>query len=200
MSWIQALWDILTEFWPFVVIEQWEQGVPQVFGRVVERGGLSKLSDWLHLPFRLENGALMPGLYFVIPWFTHIEPVDIVPAPIGTPMLNITLKDGKTTLSFSVTAVVSVSNPILAVTRVDDYEESASELITAKLAEKLAEVDTSRCDPENRKRLLSDLLRWCNDETGQYGVKVHSLRFTNFAFNQRAYRLLTDSALGSSAW
>ena len=200
MSWFEAIIDFISEFWPFIVVEEWEQGVPQVFGRVQKPGWLSWVADRVHMPFRAKNEALIPGLYVVVPWFSHVEPVDIVPAPIGTPMLNITLKDGKTTLSFSVTAVVSVSNPILAVTRVDDYEESASELITAKLAEKLAEVDTSRCDPENRKRLLSDLLRWCNDETGQYGVKVHSLRFTNFAFNQRAYRLLTDSALGSSAW
>ena len=199
MSWIEALWDILTEFWPFVVIEEWEQGVPQVFGRVQDTGWLSWVADQLYVPFRAKNGALVPGLYFVIPWFTHIEPVDIVPAPIGTPMLNITLRKGKT-LSFSVTAVVSVDNPILAVTRVDDYEESASELITARLAEKLADVDEGRVDPENRKRLLVDLLRWCNEETSQYGVKVHSLRFTNFAFDQRAYRLLTDSALGSTSW
>ncbi|MHC4503551.1 MAG: SPFH domain-containing protein, partial [Planctomycetota bacterium] len=194
-----ALWDIVTEFWPFVVVDEWEQGVPQVFGRVVKRGWLSWLADKLKMPFRAENGALLPGLYFVIPWFTHIEPVDTVPAPIGTPMLNITLKSGKT-LSFSVTAVVSVSNPILAVTRVDDYEESASELVTARLAEKLADVDAARVDPENRRRLLVDLLRWCNEETEEYGVRVHSLRFTNFAFDQRAYRLLMDTALGSAAW
>ena len=199
MSWIQALWDILTEFWPFIVIEEWEQGVPQFFGRVVKRGWVSWVADLIHMPFRLKNDAFRPGLYFVIPFFTHVEPVDTVPAPIGTPMLNITLKKGKT-LSFSVTAVVSVANPILAVTRVDDYEESASELITAKLAEKLAEVDENRVDPENRKRLLTDLLRWCNEETMEYGVRVHSLRFTNFAFEQRAYRLLTDSALGSTSW
>jgi len=200
LNFIQSILEFLSEFWPFVIVEQWERGVLQVLGRVQERGGwFARLANRLHMGFREENGCLKPGLYFIIPWFSHVECVDIVVAPISTPLHNITLKDQRT-LSYSATALVQVTDPIDAITQVDDYKESASELVSSKLSEKLADVDGTRLDPENRRRLLPDLLRWCNEDTQQYGVTVLGLRFTNFALNQRAYRLLTDSAVGALAW
>jgi len=51
-----------------------------------------------------------------------------------------------------------------------------------------------------RAGLITDLLKWLNKDTEQYGVKVSALRFTNFAINQRTYRFLTDTALTDTGW
>jgi len=177
MNFLQTLIDFLGEFWPLVIVDQWEHGCYYVIGRAKRR-------------------VLKPGVYPIIPWFMDVETVSVVPTPISTPLLNITLKDGKT-LSYSLTAVIQVDNAYRALNTIDDYKESVGELIASKASEKLADVEAARVDPEGRRRLLGDLLRWCDAETEQYGVRVHALRFTNFAINQRAYRFLVDTALGS---
>jgi regulator of protease activity HflC (stomatin/prohibitin superfamily) len=180
INWVQSIIEFLDRFWPLVKIEQWERGCYYILGRARKK-------------------VLRPGVYPVIPWFISVDSISVVPAPISSPLLNITLKDGRT-LGFSITAIVRVRDPIKALNEIDDYKESASELISSRTAEKLAEVDGSRVETENRKRLLSDLLRWVNQDTDDYGIEVLALRFSNFALDQRAYRLLQDTALGSIAW
>lgn len=175
MNFIESLISFLERFWPFVIIDQWERGVFRIFGRVYFQ-------------------PLPPGLYPFLPWFMSIEQVSVVPNPIGSPLLNITLRDGKT-LSYSIMATVQVEDPVAAIVNIDDYKESTIEAITSVVSEKLAEVDANRLEPEKRGRLRADLLRWVNEETLKFGIRVLSLRFTNFALNQKAYRLLTDSAL-----
>jgi regulator of protease activity HflC (stomatin/prohibitin superfamily) len=199
MNWLATLLDFITDLWPFTVIDQWERGELFYFGRPLEPGWLSRLAGWVGMPFRDEEGHLLPGLYFHIPWFSDLLTTDIVPVPLGCQLLNITLSDEKT-LGFSMTYVVQVVDTLKALTRVDEYKESTGEIVTAVVAEKLADVDAERLSAEKRKRLVTDLVRWCNDETLAFGVKVCSIRFTNFAINQRAYRLLTDTALGPIAW
>ena len=199
MSWLQVAIDWVGELWPFQQVDQWERGVMFFLGRVVDAGWLSWIADLLHLPFRDGSGHLLPGLYAFVPWFMDIATVDVVPVPIGTPLLNITLTDTKT-LSWSATYIVRVFHPKNALCEVDDYQESTGEIITSRISEKLAEVDATRIDPEKRKRLLADLLRWVNDDTREFGVEVRAIRFTNFAIDQKAYRLLTDTALGEIAW
>lgn len=179
MNFLQTLIEFLQTFWPFEIIQEYERGVLYIFGRAQE-------------------GLLTPGLYVVFPWFTSIETVNIVPNPISTPLLNITLSDDKT-LGYSMTAIVHVDDPWKALNNVDDYEESVGELITSKASDKLQEVDAGRLDYGSRRRLLTDLTRWVNEDTQPFGVEVDALRFTNFAINQRAYRLLIDRAIDSQA-
>lgn len=179
-NWLATLFEFLAKFWPLAIVEQWEQGVFYIFGRAMR---------W----------KLGPGLYPFIPWFMQIRTVNMVPAPVGTPLLNVTLSDSRT-LGYSVTAVVVVRDAWHALNSIDDYQESTSEIIASKVSEKVAEVDAVRLDSEKRKRLLADLLRWVNEDTQAFGVEVLALRFTNFAIDQRAYRLLTDTALASIAW
>jgi regulator of protease activity HflC (stomatin/prohibitin superfamily) len=199
MSWLQVALDFLYQFWPFVQIDPWERGVMFFSGRVVKPGWFSRLATKIGMPFRDETGHLLPGTYFFIPWLQDVSGVDVVPVPIGTPMLNITLDD-KRTLSFSVTFIVRVFDPTMALCEVDDYKESTGEIIASKVAEKLMEVDATRIDSEKRKRLLSSLRSWVNDDTEVFGVEVLDLRFPNFAVEQKAYRILSDTALASIAW
>jgi regulator of protease activity HflC (stomatin/prohibitin superfamily) len=175
MNWLATLFEFLEKFWPFCVVETGERGVVYIMGRVRRR-------------------TLPPFIYFYLPFFTEIVSVSVLPRPFSTPLLNITLSDTKT-LSYSVTAIGRVSDPVKALTEIDDYEESFIELLPSRTSEKLAEVDAARLDYTGRKRLLSDLLRWVNEDTNEYGLTVDAVRFTNFAVNQRAYRLLVDTAL-----
>lgn len=179
-NWLATLFEFLANFWPLAKVEQWERGVYYVWGHALKR-------------------TLGPGIYPFIPWFMDVRPVSMVSAPLSTPLLNVTLSDGRT-LGYSVTSVVVVRDAWHALNSIDDYRESTSEIIASKVSEKLAEVDAGRLDSERRKRLLSDLLRWVNEDTQAFGVEVLALRFTNFAIDQRAYRLLVDTALASIAW
>ncbi len=175
MNFLETLVEFLSRFWPFAIVEQYERGVFYCVGHALRR-------------------TLRPGLYPFLPWFMRIVPVSVVPSPITSPLLNITLKDGKT-LGYSATAIWKVEDPWLALNAIEDYQDSVGELLASKTSEKLADVEGNRLDPENRRRLITDLVRWLNQDTERYGVRVLGLRFTNFAVNQRAYRLLVDSAL-----
>ena len=197
MSWLQVLFEFLETFWPFVTIDEWERGVYFIHGRPLIRKGTIN-----GIPY--DFSTLDPGLYVHLPWFHEILTVDIVPTPLGTQLLNITLEDGST-LSFSLTYVVQVEDPLKALCEVDSYKESTGEIVTSVVAEKLAELDASRLKTEDgelmpRKRLVTTLINAANEQTLAFGVRVLALRFTNFAINQKAYRLLTDTAIGSIAW
>ena len=188
MSWFQALIDFLAKFWPFVIIEQWERGVPMVFGKVRRRWA------WRRTP-------LQPGLYVLVPWFTHIEPVEITKRPVSTPLLDITLSDGKTTLSYSATAVMQVRDPVEAVTQVDDYRRSAVEYVASVTSMVLALEDHLRLAAGRRPMLISrTILPKINAETEQFGVTVRDVMFTNFVLDEPSIRLRQDSAISSTAW
>ncbi|HUQ70673.1 MAG TPA: SPFH domain-containing protein [Planctomycetaceae bacterium] len=157
--------------WPIRMVQQWE------------RGGLMVNGKW-----KREVG---PGIYWVIPWFMHVEERSMAEAICGTPRLDITLKD-RSTLSFSASATVQVVDVSKAVCTVDTYQETIRELLAAVLAEKLAEVDADRLLPENRRRLIADLKRWVQVEAEPYGVEIKAVRFTSFLQNAKAHRLIID--------
>lgn len=179
-NWISALIEFLERFWPLVRIEQWERGCFYLFGRARKR-------------------VLKPGIYPIVPWFTGIETASVVPTVLTTPLLNLTLKDGRT-LVYSVTSVVRIYDVYKALNEIDDYKESTAELISRRVSEKLADVDAARVDPENRRRLLTDLKRWLNEELQPYGIELLDFGFTTCLLNQKVYRLMSDTALSSAAW
>ena len=177
--------ELVIYLWPFRIVSEWERGLYLVFGKHYTR--------WPIHP----TGTLQPGLKVVVPFFTEVVETSVVRDPDSTPLQHITLKDGSA-LSFSVTVVYETFDVKLALLTVADYTKSVMELATAILCEKLADVDPERLHPDKRGRLLSDLLRWVNDGTQDFGVKVVSLRFTNFVRNPRTLRLLADKATFST--
>lgn len=178
-NWIQTLIAALEWAWPFKIVHAWEAAVYLVRGRV-----------WRHWPAD-RTGRVGPGLYFAPPFITRVVETSVVPDPVSTTLQDITLQDG-TALTFSATAVLDVVNVVAAITEVDSFRTSAVELLSAILAEKLADVDRARLDPPGRKRLIADLVRWVDAETQKFGVRVCSIRFTNFVLNSRRHRLLMD--------
>lgn len=180
-NWVESVIAFLDRFWPLERIDQWERGILMIFGRVIKR------------PYFLFDQTLPPGIYPKLPWFVEVQGVGVAKVPISTPLCNITLADGKT-LSYSAQAIVRVVEPAKALVDVEDYKISTGEILTAVLSDKLAEVGSDRLSAAKQGRLLSDLRRWVHAETMEFGVEVLALRFTNFALNQKAYRILTESA------
>lgn len=176
---VRLVFDFIEFLWPFRAVEQWERGVYYFFGKCWRTVG--------------------PGRWPVIPYFMEVRAVGIAPSIVGTPLLTITLKNGDA-LTFSVAATVFVEDAAAALNKIEDYEETTQELLGARVAEKLAEVDPNRIDSGSRRRLATDLARWLDEETVEYGVRVTALRFTNFVVNVRTYRFLTDTSLPALAW
>lgn len=176
---IQLIVSVIEFIWPFHIVEQWEKGRFYCFGRCY-------------------FGELGPGLYPILPWFTRIINVDVVPSIIGTGRQDITLRDDRT-LSFAATATVKVIDVDLALNSVDQYKETTRELMASFLAQELAEADADRLTPDKRPRLFTTLEQRLAKETAKFGVELTNLRFTSFVIDARTYRLLTDSA-GAPRW
>jgi len=157
--------------WPFRRVEQWEKGGYYVCGRWYREVG--------------------PGIWPIVPWFCDVQAVSCAEAIVGTGRQDITLSD-KSMLSFAATATVQVKNVYETLNTVDQYQETMQELLASVLAERLAEVDAARLEPEKRNRLFADLKRWVAEEADEYGIEVKKVRFTSFIVNAKAHRLIID--------
>lgn len=172
---VRLVVEIVGYLWPFRAVEQWERGVYYVFGRYWRTVG--------------------PGRWPVIPYFMNVIAVSVVPVPVSCPLQTITTKSGGT-LTFSATATVCVTDAAAALNAVDQYKDSVVELVSALLAEELAEKPDEQL---HSSRLETSLRTALNKQTTLYGIEVQAVRFANFAMNLRTYRLLVDSAVVTQA-
>lgn len=177
------LWRGIVEFaqflWPLAIVEQWERGGYYFFGRYIKDVG--------------------PGLWPVLPWFSKIIPVSVVPAIITTTRVDVSIRGGGT-LSFIASAEVQVENVNAALNEVDSYQETLVELVTSVLADRLARLDPSRLQPENRNLLSRQLANYADSHSKRFGVRIRKIRFPSFVLNTRMYRLLGEAQtqLGAS--
>jgi len=175
LNWFQTIIEVARYLWPFRIVHQWERGVVYVCGRCI--------------------GTVPPFVYPIIPFFTDVKATSVVPGVISTPLLTVTTRDNKSTITFSAAATVRISDASRAWNKIDNVSETMRELLAAVTAEKLAEVDPARLDGDKRKRLIADMVMWLNRELEPFGLEVLAVRFTNFAVNMKAFRLMTDTAL-----
>jgi regulator of protease activity HflC (stomatin/prohibitin superfamily) len=175
LNWVQTLIEVIKYIWPFRIVHQWERGVYYVFGRCV--------------------GTVPAFVWPIIPYFCDVKPTSVVPGIISTPLLTITTKDGKGTVTFSAAATVRVADPRKAWNNVDTVAETVREMLAAVTAHELSLVDPGRLDGDSRRRLITSMIGWLNSEMDFMGCEVSALRFTNFVVNMRAYRFMTDTAL-----
>jgi len=166
----EFLVDIMTELFPVRHVQGWETGI----------------RTWFNRP-RKEKG---PGIYLVCPILGDVLPVTTVPFVIVGSRQDITLKDG-TTLNFEASAWVQVIDATAALFKVDDYEESMTEILEAVLAERLAEVDIDRFETVARRRnFLRELARLADEQTQDFGVAVEQVWFSNFSLKIPTIRAL----------
>ncbi len=166
----QFLVDIITEIWPLRHVSGWETGI----------------RTWCNRPKR-EKG---PGIYVVLPILGDILTVTTARYVTVGSRQDITLKDG-TPLNFAASAWVQVTNATKARFIVDEYEESATEIIEAVLAERLAEVDVERFETvAKRRNFLRELTNLVNEQTQVFGVTVERVWFSNFSLKLKTFRAL----------
>lgn len=124
-----------------------------------------------------------------------LRAVSVVPTIFCTPLQTVTLRDSRA-LTFSATITVQVEDPALAWNAVDQWHETTVELVSGLLSERLADVEPERFDPARGKRgrLLEELTKAADESTSAFGVRVHTIRFSNFAVGVRTIRLLTEKA------
>lgn len=172
MSLAELLLKLVELLWPLRIVAEYEHGCVYRCGKYVRTVG--------------------PGCYFVIPWFWSILEINRSRGIISTGRQDITTKDAGT-LSYSATAPIWVKDAAVALNEVDEVRETAQELFTSVLSERLADVDANRLTPESRGRLVSDLQRWANEEARVFGLEFGRVRFTSFLRDPKTFRLLADS-------
>lgn len=169
---LRVILDSIQFLWPLDRVRQWERGGYYFCGRWWKEVG--------------------PGVYPVIPWFSSVLSISVVPAIVETPRQDITLQDGKT-LYFSASATVRVIDLNLAVNSIDNFTQTTQELIAAVLADRLARVRPDRLGPERRSALMRTLREAVTEEARLFGIEVSKLRFTNFVLNAKTIRLLQNT-------
>lgn len=166
--------EVLEFVWPFRKVMAWERGVLYVNGKY--------------------RRTLEPGVYLILWWFMEIRTVDVVRDNWTTALQTITVRDGGT-LTFAATASLEVFDVADAMNNVVNHSESAMEDVSAILADKLADLDVARLDPDRRRALLKTCIATLNETLGTYGTKVTALRFNHFIRDIRAYRLLGSQGI-----
>jgi regulator of protease activity HflC (stomatin/prohibitin superfamily) len=174
--------NLIESFWPFSEVEPWECGVYIVNGKCKKVVG---------------PGYLWP----VTPWVSivHLEPVSVVPAILGTPMMSVITRDGEQ-VTYSVCCQVRVVDAVAALTQIDDYEETTQELVAAVTAEALGMMSSETVHELRRTELAKRLVPKLNKELNAFGVEADDLWFTNLVPGVRTYRLLQDEALTGGSW
>lgn len=149
--------DIVSLLFPFRLIHPWERGLYYLFGHCLATVG--------------------PGCYLVIPWFSEVRPVSVVPSVHATPIQTVG------SVTFSASLVLRVTDPAAAYNTLERYEESALELAGAVLSEALHQGEAD----------LGQVTARINAELAPHGVLVERLRFLNYT-TAPAIRLLTEGA------
>lgn len=173
---ILKLIDIASNLVPLRFVRPWERALYLVAGRFWKVVG--------------------PGPQLVMPGLCEVIRVSVVPEVYTTPLQSITLRDG-TSLTFSASITVVVTDPHAAWCNVGHYTETVTETAAALLAEELRGEETKKLEPERGKRgrTMDRLRDQLNAEVGRFGVEVTALRFNNYVRGVRTIRLLTDRAV-----
>jgi regulator of protease activity HflC (stomatin/prohibitin superfamily) len=172
---LRLILDTLQAISPVRPVFAWERGVYLVCGRYWRTVG--------------------PGLWPVVPVLVEIRKLVTVPEIYPLPLQSVTLRD-RSTLTYSASITVIVTDPHLAYCSVGHWSETVSELAAGVLSEGFADADPERFDPARgkRDRLLAELRKQINEACCDYGLSVTALRLNNFVKGVRTLRLLVDRA------
>jgi regulator of protease activity HflC (stomatin/prohibitin superfamily) len=180
----RALIEVIEFIWPFRIVDQWQ------------RAGYYVAGKWYSGPNDRWKNGMPPGLKFVIPWFIHVETVDMAPTLQESGRKDITLKDG-TQLSFAATATLHVVDVYKALNEIEHYKDATRELVSSYLAEKLANMDAEKFEPSKRAATMRQLREGLATEAAEFGVEITKLRFTSFVLKAKTFRLLMDQETAS---
>lgn len=145
---LRLIMDLVSLLFPFRLVHQSQRGV---------------LFLWGTSP----RCTLSPGIYFVLPWFTDVVPVSVVPHVYQTPLQTVA------GVSFSASLVVHVTDAWAAFNTLELWHESAVELASAVLSQEML-AGGGKVDMVAVQAQL-------NRELAAFGLSVDRLRFLDYA-------------------
>lgn len=155
---LRLVTELAAHLFPFRLVQQHESGLYFLTGRCL--------------------AVVPPGAYFVVPWFTDVTPVSVVPHVFQTPLQ--TIGD----LSFSASLVVKVTDPWLAFNTLELWHESVVELCAAGI---------SHAVREGYGENLHRVRREVNRELKPHGLRLLRLRYLDHVRGAPTVRLLNST-------
>lgn len=167
MSWVQAVIDFLRQFWPFEIVWEYQLGIRYWRGRVV------RTDRWW-----LSGGNLPPGIYMFVPFFGHIEPINVKPDILRLYNMNITTSDDK---SLRVRANVrwEIFDAILFWNEVQDGKDNLgdeSRTNIPRVMRKRAYLELLADQDKVEREAKNEI----NEVAKQWGIKVRRVGLTDF--------------------
>ena len=158
MTWVQAIFDFLRQFWPFEIVYSYQQGIRFWCGNDV--------------------AEIDPGLYMFVPFFGRIEVLDTKPDVMRLANQDLTTLDGVgVTVSANVPYEInSARAAFVNVQKVTDNiaDECRTAVAQAVRSHTYAELLAQQGEIEN------DVADRVAKVAGEWGVQVHRVNFADF--------------------
>lgn len=158
MNWFSAIIDFLTRFWPFEVVYSYQRGI----------------RFWLGT----DTKELGPGLYMFIPYFGHIEVVNVAPDVLKLFDQNVTTKDGVGVM-ISANVLYTVVDPRASFINVHDLHHSLGDAFRRHIAKRVREWTWDELYA-NQTELERSIKRTMTNSVKDWGVRVDDAGFTCF--------------------
>lgn len=166
-SWVEAILGFLRQFWPFLIVKEFERGVPYLFGQLLE-----KETWWCY------GGNLTPRCYLYIPFFMEIEAVPVKPDVLKLWNINVSTKDDKP-IRLRANVRYEIPDAIKAWNEVQDYKDNLGDEARTHIASVVRDRDYSELLHDQGK-----IERECKNEMNavvkEWGIKVIRVGITDF--------------------
>lgn len=158
MNWFQAIIDFLHQFWPLCVVYSYQRGI----------------RFWLGV----DKKELGPGLYAFIPFFGHIEVVNVAPDVLKLFDQNVTTKDGVGVM-INANVLFTIVDARASFINVQDLQHSLGDAMRRHLAKRVREWTWPELT-ENQSELERSLKRTMTNSVKDWGVRIDDAGFTCF--------------------
>ncbi|XP_033630592.1 stomatin-4-like [Asterias rubens] len=140
----------------------------------------------------LGDGPKGPGLFFIIPCIDDVQVVDLRTLSFDVPPQEILSKDSVTV---TVDAVVyfRVSNPTMAIIKIENYTKS-TELLAATTLRNVLGTTTLAEMLSHREEISKTLQTLLDDATDPWGVKVERVEIKDVRLPQQMQRVMAAEA------
>lgn len=158
MSWIQAIFDFLRQFWPFEIVHSYEAGVRFWLGN--------------------DTKELDPGLYMFVPFFGSIAKMHIRPDVLWLANQDLTTQDG-IGITVSSTLLYEINDARAAFVNVQNVEDNIMDACRAAISQevRVRAYDALLAEPEAAEDAIADRVATA---TADWGVQIHRINFASF--------------------
>lgn len=167
---LEAALENLMAVMPFVIVKTYQAGIRWRWGKNPE--------------------ALEPGFWWRVPLYHAIEICGVVDEAVELPPQTVCTKDGHP-VTFTVNIAYRVVD-ILAHWTVEDFQASVKALAMTHLAQRVRAAERAELNGDGLTKLEKSLEGTLTTRFKDWGTKVFSVGFTNFADTPSATRLFLD--------